>query len=92
MDAKGYAQCTPRNDDPSVGEEPWLDFSSGYVQRTIAKFPKQGSKTPWKLYQNYARDIMALRYGRLEDGVMRFEKRPAAPKAAAAEPMREAAE
>ena len=40
---QGYAQCTPRNDDPSVGEEPWLDFSSGYVSAaiTIAKFPKQ---------------------------------------------------
>lgn len=93
MDAKGYVQCTPRNDDPTVKEEPWLDFSSGYVQRAIAKFPKQGSKTPWKLYQNYARDIMALRYGRLEDGVLEFARRPAAPKTAvSAEPVREAAE
>ena len=51
---------------------PWLDFSSGYVQRAIGKFPKQGSKAPWKLHQNYALDLMTLRYSGLEDGVLEF--------------------
>ena len=55
-----------------------LDFSSGYVQRSIDKFPKQGSRPPWKLHQNYALDIMMLRYGRVDDGVMEFQ-RPTAP-------------
>src|SRR5207237_5440602 len=50
MDKNGYGSCTPRNSDPSVTEEPWIDFTSGYVQRAIAKMPKQGSKRPWKLY------------------------------------------
>ena len=72
MDSTGMRQCTPRNTDPTIGEEPWLDFSSGYVQRSIDKFPKQGSRTPWKLHQNYARDLMALRYGKVDDGVMEF--------------------
>ena len=58
-------------------EEPWIDFSSGYVQRAIAKMPKQGSKRPWKLYQNYALDIMTLRYGSVDDGVMEFAEAPA---------------
>ena len=38
----------------------------------IDKFPKQGTKAPWRLHQNYARDLLALRFGPIEDGVMRF--------------------
>jgi monooxygenase len=72
MQKHGYRQCTPRNVDPSVIEEPWIDFSSGYVQRSLHTLPKQGSKLPWKLHQNYAFDIMMLRYGRVDDGVMEF--------------------
>ncbi len=72
MDRHGYRQCVPRNLDPSITEEPWIDFSSGYVQRSIAKMPKQGSKRPWKLYQNYAFDIVTLRFGKVDDGVMQY--------------------
>ena len=72
MDAHGYRQCTPRNTDPGVGEAPWIDFTSGYVQRSIAKFPKQGTKAPWRLYQNYALDLLNLRFASVDDGVMRF--------------------
>jgi monooxygenase len=73
MDEHGYRQCTPRQIDPSLAEEPWIDFSSGYVQRSLHKLPKQGSRLPWKLHQNYAFDIMMLRYGRVDDGVMEFQ-------------------
>jgi monooxygenase len=72
MDEHGYRQATPENNDPSVTEEPFIDFTSGYVLRAIDRFPKQGSKAPWRLYQNYARDIVALRHGKLEDGALVF--------------------
>jgi monooxygenase len=72
MDRNGYKQCMPHNVDPSITELPSLDFSSGYVQRSIAKLPKQGSKRPWRLYQNYALDIISLRYGKVDDGVMQY--------------------
>jgi cation diffusion facilitator CzcD-associated flavoprotein CzcO len=72
MDRNGYKQCMPHNVDPDVTELPSLDFSSGYVQRSIAKLPKQGSKRPWRLYQNYALDIVTLRYGKIDDGVMQY--------------------
>jgi len=72
MERRGWRQCTPRNTDPALVAEPWLDFSSGYVQRSIGKFPKQGSRAPWRLYQNYARDLMSLRFGSVADGVMEF--------------------
>ena len=72
MEKKGYLQCTPRITDPSITPEPWVDFSSGYIQRAVAKFPKQGSKKPWRLHQNYALDIMMLRFGALDDGTMEY--------------------
>ncbi len=90
MDAKGLRQAMPVRDDPSVGEAPWLDFSSGYVQRAVAKFPRQGTKKPWRVEQNYAYDLMALRFGKLEDGVMRFSNPK--PANAAARPERVTAE
>ena len=72
MDRRGYRQCMPHNVDPNITELPSLDFSSGYVQRSVAKMPKQGSKRPWRLYQNYALDIVSLRFGKVDDGVMRY--------------------
>jgi len=72
MDRRGYRQCVAHNVDSTVTELPSLDFSSGYVQRSIAQMPKQGSKRPWRLYQNYALDIVTLRYGKVDDGVMRY--------------------
>jgi monooxygenase len=85
MDEHDYASVTPFNNDPTVEPQPFIDFSSGYVQRAIDRFPKQGSKAPWRLYQNYARDIVSLRFGALEDGALRFEPaRTAAPSAAGA--------
>jgi cation diffusion facilitator CzcD-associated flavoprotein CzcO len=72
MDRKGLRQATPVLTDPSMGTEPWLDFSSGYVTRSIDKFPRQGDRAPWKLHQNYALDIMNLRFSSLDDGAMKF--------------------
>jgi monooxygenase len=83
MDAHGYRRCMPEAD-PSVAEQPLLDFTSGYVQRSLDQFPKQGSKEPWKLRQNYVLDIRTVRRGAIDDGAMRFaggapEARPADP-------------
>jgi hypothetical protein len=72
MDKTGARQCTPRLRDPEVVPEPWVDFSSGYFQRSLDKFPQQGSKRPWKLYQNYPLDILTLKFGAVEDGAMEF--------------------
>jgi hypothetical protein len=72
MDQGGYRQCTPHNRDPGVTELPFIDFSSGYVLRSIDQFPKQGSKAPWRLHQNYPLDIVNLKFGSIEDGAMEF--------------------
>ena len=75
MDRRGYASATPVNTDPEVTVEPFLSFSSGYVQRSVAMFPKQGSKAPWRLHQNYLLDILTFRFSKLDDGVLRFARR-----------------
>ena len=76
MERHGYVSCTPRVNDPEVKEEPIIDFTSGYVRRAIHTLPKQGSKTPWRLHQNYVRDLSMMRYGRVEDGAMEFAAAP----------------
>ena len=83
MDPHGQALCTPTVD-PAVAPQPFLTFTSGYVQRAIAMLPKQGDRKPWKLYQNYLLDLLTLRLGRVDDGVMAFA--PAQPATPAALP------
>jgi monooxygenase len=72
MEKHGYTRCTPHNRDPDVGAEPWIDFSSGYVQRALSMLPKQGTKAPWKLHQNYLLDLLTLKFGAVEDEAMEF--------------------
>ncbi|MEW6599057.1 MAG: NAD(P)/FAD-dependent oxidoreductase [Pseudomonadota bacterium] len=72
MQARGYSECRPLNKDPELKPAPWLDFTSGYVQRALDRLPKQGSKAPWKLHQNYALDMLALRLSPVADQVMHF--------------------
>jgi cation diffusion facilitator CzcD-associated flavoprotein CzcO len=74
MDRRGYVECRPVNTDPDLKTDPWLDFSSGYIQRALAKLPKQGDRAPWKVHQNYALDLLAFRFGKLDDGVMKFSR------------------
>ena len=72
LDKHGYSSCMPRLNDPTVKPEPVLDFNSGYVLRALKELPSQGSKPPWRLYQNYIKDLRMLRRGRLDDGTMEF--------------------
>jgi monooxygenase len=74
MDAGRYARCTPRKRDESILEEPAIDFSSGYIQRAKDVLPKQGSKRPWKLHQNYALDMLEFRFASVDDGTMEFKR------------------
>ena len=77
LDAHGYASATPVAP-PEGADEPFLDLSSGYVQRSLAGLPKQGSRKPWKLHQNYIRDVQLMRRGPLDDEGMTFQRRSTA--------------
>ena len=86
MDANGYRVVTPRGPDPSAPTQPFLDLRSGYVLRSLDALPKQGDRTPWRLHQNYARDILLLRRGPIEDEAIAFS-RDGAPVSAPPEPV-----
>jgi monooxygenase len=75
MDSRGYDTCVPVNDDPRVTERPLLDFAAGYVLRSIDQFPRAGSRRPWRLGMNYLQDVATLRFGKINDGSMRFSRR-----------------
>jgi len=69
-----YEQVVPRIEQGALKAQPLIDFKSGYVLRSVDKFPKQGDIAPWKLHQNYILDTLALKHGRLEDKVLEFSK------------------
>jgi len=72
MDKNGYKQCTPRQNDSTLELRPFSDFSAGYLQRVINTLPKQGSRKPWLLKQNYIFDLMNIRHGEIENEVLEF--------------------
>jgi monooxygenase len=74
MDRHGYVEVRPRRPGASVSTEPFLDLKSGYVLRSVDELPKQGSRTPWRLNQNYPLDVRLLRHGRLDDEGVEFSR------------------
>jgi monooxygenase len=77
MAEHGYAVCTPQRPAGDLPTVPLIDLKSGYVLRSIDQLPKQGPAAPWRLYQNYPRDVLLMRYGPLDDGGVRFDHAPA---------------
>jgi len=74
MDANGFDTVVPEHPGNSVEERPLMDFTPGYVLRALDSLPKAGSKTPWKLKQNYFLDIRMIRQGKVDDGALHFTK------------------
>jgi monooxygenase len=75
MNRKGYAQATPRNREGAMKAVPFVEhFSSGYIQRSLEKLPKQGTSTPWRVKQNYFADILNLRYAPIANKSLEFSK------------------
>jgi monooxygenase len=62
------------------GLPPMVDLRSGYVARGAGLLPRRGTSGPWRLANSYPRDLLALRYGRIDDGRLRFSPAPTAPR------------
>ncbi|MFM1982168.1 MAG: hypothetical protein RJB22_887 [Pseudomonadota bacterium] len=92
LDATDTKIAVPRLKGQTVELEPFVDFSSGYFQRAMGALPKQAKSAPWKLNQDYAKDIKNLRYGPLTDDAMCFEQPHKVAKMTDAPPLLEAAE
>ena len=73
MKKSGNQVVIPRHNEPNFEEIPLLDFNSGYVLRAESNLPKQGSKRPWRVFQNYIFDVLNFRYSKLKDGVLEFK-------------------
>jgi len=87
MQASHKPIVTPQLDDPHMQPLPWLDFTSGYVMRARDRLPRQGTRLPWRLYQNYIKDLLLFRFSKLDDGVLRFSEPVAAPATRPAPPI-----
>jgi cation diffusion facilitator CzcD-associated flavoprotein CzcO len=74
MDAEGFRVVTPLAPAPGSRTEPFIDLQSGYVLRSIEQLPKQGPHAPWRLHQNYARDVVMMRRGALQDEGIAFSQ------------------
>ncbi|MGZ4841063.1 MAG: flavin-containing monooxygenase [Candidatus Angelobacter sp.] len=72
MDRKGVLQVTPRPVDESAVAPFVENFTPGYIQRALASWPKQGRKKPWRVYQNYLRDTISLKWTRVDDEGLEF--------------------
>ena len=81
-DARGAAICTPRNTQGVGDGGPFLNLSSGYIQRAIHTLPRQGDRSPWRLYQNYLMDILLMKLRRVDDGALVFTRPSARPRRA----------
>jgi cation diffusion facilitator CzcD-associated flavoprotein CzcO len=70
MAADGFATVTPQPPPPGSDLQPIINLKSGYVIRGLAGLPKQGATAPWRLHQNYIRDVHLLKRGPVDDGVV----------------------
>ncbi|MFE3987499.1 flavin-containing monooxygenase [Nocardia tengchongensis] len=59
MERNGYTAVVPEPQ-RALRERPLLDLASGYVQRSIADFPRQGDHNPWQVRQNYLLDTATV--------------------------------
>jgi cation diffusion facilitator CzcD-associated flavoprotein CzcO/pimeloyl-ACP methyl ester carboxylesterase len=72
LDRSGHTTVTPVAP-PGVGElRPLIDLTSGYIRRGIDQMPKQGAHAPWRLHQNYPRDVRMFRLSRLHGNGLLF--------------------
>jgi cation diffusion facilitator CzcD-associated flavoprotein CzcO len=75
MDANGYQQVVARAQPGDRGDGSILgSLQSGYVERGKAAMPRQGTKAPWIVLNNYLRDAPTLRRTKLEDGLLQFSR------------------
>jgi cation diffusion facilitator CzcD-associated flavoprotein CzcO len=76
MDQHGQGVVTPLAPAPDETLSPLIDLQSGYVTRSVDELPRQGPEAPWRLHQNYPRDLLLMRRGSVADEGVRFSSAP----------------
>jgi len=72
MDRRGLRWAVPTTPPRAGRTMPLIDLSSGYVARGEHLLPRQGGRAPWRMHQNYPRDVWAMRFSSLTRDGMRF--------------------
>jgi monooxygenase len=74
MERKGVREVRPQGRD-EMAAAPFVEtFTPGYIQRALENWPKQGAKPPWRVYQNYIRDTISLKWSPIENRALAFRK------------------
>ncbi len=73
MHKKNYRVCTPVFDTEAFQSQRLLDFDAGYILRGQHLLPRQGSKAPWRVYENYIKDYFLIKKGRMDDDFLKYE-------------------
>ncbi len=77
MDSRGYDRAIPQAPVNEPADMPFLDLSSGYVQRSLGELPRQGRRAPWRMHHNYLTDSLHMRRSPVQDEGMTFGRRSA---------------
>ena len=87
MDERGLGVATPSDKHGCTlpHESIFGSLNSGYVQRGIAKLPRQGKAQPWRVTHHYPTDRQQLLHEPVDDGVLGFEPRRSVVEASAGE-------
>ncbi|MEZ4339664.1 MAG: SDR family NAD(P)-dependent oxidoreductase [Sandaracinaceae bacterium] len=79
MDEKGYDSVVPRRRADGEATRPIMaGLTSGYVKRGAEAMPKQGTRHPWTNSDDYLRDLLRSKLGRIDDGSLEYTTKPAA--------------
>lgn len=77
MDKNGHTKVEPRDLEGCKTDETAMGaLKSGYIMRAADKLPRQGSKAPWAMTQDYIRDTRTARFSRIEDDHLWFDDQP----------------
>jgi monooxygenase len=74
MSARGETVCTPRLPDGPMELQPVFNLDAGYVRRGADQMPQQAAINPWRVRHNYLLDLPHFRFGRIDDGALRFTR------------------
>jgi monooxygenase len=81
MDKHNFEVATPVDTEGCSTDETLMGaLASGYIQRAADKLPRQGSKLPWAVRQNYIEDVKMMRFDSIRDNYMQFRKKSSNPK------------
>jgi len=79
LEERGDDYLVPEVVGPAPEAHPAIDLKSGYVERGIDAFPRQGGERPWRNRQSYIMDFFDAKFSKLDDGVMQFKRKAERP-------------